>query len=364
MVAKIIQAVAGAGKTYFITHKIPKDKRSLYITFTNGNVRNISKELLQSDRECSTYMVSTFSKFIIDWCISPYFSKLEYTPVNYVGFTTVEAPKNNYKNPNNGYVPKKNVGHYSDLEGHFYLDRIAEFICDQPTVLRKEMFQRIRMFVDIIIVDEYQDLSGFEFNLLKYMCKQTVVDILLVGDIFQADVTQTNMRKSNKLVEYKSNVTIEDFLKKKFAINKLVIDYDTLSNSRRISINAANFVESKLKIPIKSEGIETGTVNIIHNEDELDTIYHLDMKILIYSNAINHDQNDDRFLTWTYSKGDTYEDVLVILTKTTDFITQENLDGLTNLALKTRNSLYVALTRAKGRLFIVNSKLWKKYGTF
>lgn len=39
---KVIQAVAGSGKTYYGTHELIKDKRCLYLTFTNGNVKNCS----------------------------------------------------------------------------------------------------------------------------------------------------------------------------------------------------------------------------------------------------------------------------------------------------------------------------------
>ena len=63
MATKVIQAVAGAGKTFYITHKLGKNQRSLYITYTNGNVRNLRNELRETDKDCGMYMVRTFSKF-------------------------------------------------------------------------------------------------------------------------------------------------------------------------------------------------------------------------------------------------------------------------------------------------------------
>lgn len=45
MAKRIILAVAGAGKTYHICHKIDPTKRNLIIAFTHENIHNIQKEL-------------------------------------------------------------------------------------------------------------------------------------------------------------------------------------------------------------------------------------------------------------------------------------------------------------------------------
>ena len=42
---QVILAVAGAGKTYHICHKIDPIKRNLILAYTNENIYNIKKEL-------------------------------------------------------------------------------------------------------------------------------------------------------------------------------------------------------------------------------------------------------------------------------------------------------------------------------
>ena len=45
MAKRVILAVAGAGKTYYICHEIDPTKRNLILAFTHENIHNIQKEL-------------------------------------------------------------------------------------------------------------------------------------------------------------------------------------------------------------------------------------------------------------------------------------------------------------------------------
>ena len=79
MVTKIIQALAGAGKTHHITNDLNNCKRYLIITYTNANTNQIKNDLLASSLSPDQYIVSTFSKFLIDCFINPYLSSLKPT---------------------------------------------------------------------------------------------------------------------------------------------------------------------------------------------------------------------------------------------------------------------------------------------
>ena len=63
-----------------------------------------------------------------------------------------------------------------------------------------------------------------------------------------------------------------------------------------------------------------------------------------------------------YSKGDTFDNVCVILTKTFENIDSEcfSCDKLSRITI---NKLYVALTRTKGNLYIVKQSDFKKVET-
>ena len=65
---------------------------------------------------------------------------------------------------------------------------------------------------------------------------------------------------------------------------------------------------------------------------------------------------------WSYSKGDTYERVCVILTGDTSTIFDDDF-SCQEMSVISRNMLYVALTRTKGDLLLITKKQmdsWKK----
>ena len=78
------------------------------------------------------------------------------------------------------------------------------------------------------------------------------------------------------------------------------------------------------------------------------------MKIL-YQNA--HKQYF-KAINWGNSKLDMYDTTLVVLTGSLDGLFS---DGYTFDSEKTKNKLYVALTRTKGDLFIVKKDLFEEF---
>ena len=69
---KLILAVAGSGKTYHICHNINDSKRNLVLAFTNRNVNNIERELVDAKVKMENVKVFTFHKFIYNFFIRPF----------------------------------------------------------------------------------------------------------------------------------------------------------------------------------------------------------------------------------------------------------------------------------------------------
>ena len=59
-----------------------------------------------------------------------------------------------------------------------------------------------------------------------------------------------------------------------------------------------------------------------------------------------------RAVSWSYSKGDTYDAACVILNGSTEKLVEDKF-SVSTLKTVTLNKLYVALTRSKGDLYIV-----------
>ena len=74
MAKKVMLAVAGAGKTYCICHKIDFRKRNLIIAYTHENIHNIKKELCDANNGCIPELTSvmTYDAFVYHNLILPY----------------------------------------------------------------------------------------------------------------------------------------------------------------------------------------------------------------------------------------------------------------------------------------------------
>lgn len=355
MVNKVIQAVAGAGKTYKITHELDSHKRYLFLTFTNGNVRNLEEGLLDSMANPTNYTVSTFSKFLIDWVINPFKPMLTPDRVcEYKGFTNFQ-PFNDARRP--GYYAQDNAYHYIDKSKNLFLSRISELVMYQKKDSKKIftlVFDRISKYIDEIIVDEFQDLTGNDFKILSLLMKQQKVHVTLVGDVYQSNVSKSDQRKIAPYIGNWEEIT--QVFYKHFG-KKTEINTESMNNSRRIGKGVANFIENNLNIVIKSDGKHKGNTNLIETSDEAISILNMNPTILVWNKKTNV-PNQYKSCTWGYSKGDTLKLVLIVLTNSTEkFLFSDSTHK--EISTETRNKLYVAISRSQGDVHLISSNLWK-----
>ncbi|WP_270319500.1 AAA family ATPase [Weissella cibaria] len=320
---KVIQAVAGAGKTYAITHNLDSDKRYLFLTYTNGNVSNLQRGLVDSHADANKYIVSTFPKFIIDWVINPFKPVLVPEGVDaYIGFSSY-PPVDDSREP-----------------GYYTQDKV---------------FERLSKFVDEVVVDEYQDLTGKDLKILAQLMKQKYVDVTLVGDVYQSQVQKSEQKT---VAPYSGSwQDIEQVLYKTFG-KRIEIDTESMKVSRRIGHGVARFIQDKLDIAITSDGRHVGEVHISKSVEDVETILGKKPIILVWDSKIKVPK-EFVSLNWGYSKGDTLSLVLIVLTKVTENYLFHSHDDTLNSG--TRNKLYVALSRSENDVHLVTSDLWKTY---
>lgn len=364
---RVMLAVAGAGKTYYICHAIDKEKRNLILAYTHENINNIVKELIDAHGSVpKRTTVMTFDSFLYRCLVCPYeptigefFGRQGFKSK---GITMKEPPKQTKQAgkrhiPNPLYKKKSELEHYITGDGRYYCSRLAELILNikkGKESLIKRLIGRLNLFYDQIMIDEFQDFREHDYDLIIELSK-ALNSIVLVGDYYQHSVSAVN--NSGKPFKKRSReMSYSDFVNELKTL-KFEVDETTLRKSRRCSGNVCAFVKDKLEIDIESEGVHEGRVKWIA-ENELDEfLSNKEITKLVYSGAHNYSFDA---LNWSYSKGDTLESACVILT---DGL--ENLDGddfsVTKISLITRNKLYVALTRSKGDLYLIKASQFKKY---
>lgn len=368
MAKHVVLAVAGAGKTYYLCHKLNPDIRNLILAYTHENIHNIRKELIDAfghvpDRT----RISTFDAFVYNEIILPYESSIREffnrSDFKSLGITTIDPPEqslyiNGKRFSNKQYIKQEYLEHYITKYNQYYCNRLSKLalriqINKKPLIER--IAERLNLFYDAILIDEFQDFREHDFDLI-FNLSSKLNQITLVGDYYQHSVSAINnsgkpFKKGNSYISY------DEFLKSLVEAGYLV-DTDTLNVSRRCSPEVCWFVTEKLGIYIKSDGKHNGRVIFIN--DSIETVHNLlrDSSVLklLYNNANKY---SFKAMNWSYSKGDTFDKVCVILTEKFDNITDPDFK-LNDISIIVLNRLYVALTRSKGDVYILPSFMFNQ----
>lgn len=364
---RIILAVAGAGKTYYICHAINPKKRNLILAYTHENIHNIKNELVDAyGKVPELTSVMTFDSFVYRYFVCPYEPTIaEHFGQNGFrskGITTIDPPPKTIKvgnriiqNPE--YKSKNQFEHYITGCNQYYCATISELVmCVKKgkTSLLKRAAERLNLFYDHVFIDEFQDFRKHDYDLIIGLSKM-LNSVLLVGDYYQHSVSANN-NSGKPFKNNKKDIGYADFVGELKRL-KFDIDEDTLSKSRRCSKDICSFVNEKLGINIESEEINTGKVKWIA-EDQVEAILQNPRVLkLVYNGAARY---SFEAMNWSYSKGDTVDAACVILTEKFEKIDTDEF-SLAGISVPTINKLYVAMTRSKGDLFLIKASSFKNY---
>ncbi len=206
---------------------------------------------------------------------------------------------------------------------------------------------------DHIYVDEVQDLAGHDLELLKLLFKSST-SVLLVGDPRQVTYLTHIERKYAKY----QNGNVREFVENELGTRiTCEIDESTLGASHRCNQLICKY--SSQLYPDLSETLSCtccSQSNISHQgvflvkPDDVDVyIQRFDVMQLRWDRRIDVSPNV-RVMNFGEAKGDTFDRVLIYLTKD---MAKWVADSSTELSDGARAKLYVALTRARYSATIV-----------
>lgn len=94
------------------------------------------------------------------------------------------------------YIPEANTGAHYFLDGsRIYSDKIAKFICECDRRSGGAIMRRLGQRFNHIIIDEIQDMAGYDLDLLELILKSGI-PITFVGDHRQATFATNNAAKN------------------------------------------------------------------------------------------------------------------------------------------------------------------------
>ncbi|MBL4662093.1 MAG: hypothetical protein JKY22_00635 [Flavobacteriaceae bacterium] len=234
---------------------------------------------------------------------------------------------------------------------YMYGNRVAKFLIEQNSM--ESINKRLAKYFDILFVDEVQDFAANDFNFMIEISKATI-DMLLVGDFYQHTFDTSrdgNIRKN--LHKNGSDAYLNEF--KKVGID---IDTETLKKTHRCSPTICEFISEKIGISIQSNRIDETEVILVDDLKIAQGLFHDDSKVKLFFQE--HTKYPCNSNNWGKCKGlNKYNDVCLVLNaKSAKYFKENRLEELPD---STRNKLYVACSRARGDLYIMEEKHLKEF---
>lgn len=332
---RVMFAVAGSGKTTYIVNQLTRTKRSLIVTYTTANCDNLRRKITEKFNGAwpSNVTLLSYFSFLYGFCYRPLLSD------RYKTRGIIYKP-----NPNR-FEKQTDLGYFMTENRYLYSNRLSLFM--EKEGILGDLGERLCKYFDEFIVDEVQDIAGRDFTFLERLMEISL-NMLFVGDFYQHTFDTSQDGKANATL-FKNKKTYES----RFAKKGFLVDNTTLKNSWRCGQNICQYIRENLGIEIASNRKEHDDtlIEFIDNKSQMDTIL-MDSKIIKL-----HYQNAAKFgachKNWGETKGeDCYQDVCVMLNKKT---AKERASGrLIELPQSTKNKLYVAITRAKGNVYLIN----------
>ena len=331
-------AVAGSGKTTFLINQLNLEQRFLLVTYTRNNYEHLRRSIMKKFGFFpENIKVLKYFQFLYSFCFKPYCGLgmktkgicFDYPP----GWTRYHRGEDVF---------------YRTAAGRMFSNRIAFFCLANSVDYIKE---RLDKYYDFFFIDEVQDLAGHDFNLLLSIIPNRC-ESLFVGDFYQHTYETSN----DGNVNHGLYDVYKRYLKKWTDVG-VTIDTTTLARTHRCSVEVCSFV-TDMGIAIESTGEANGHVFILDKDAEVEEILQNGRVPKLFLEKSNRFRCAS--MNWGASKGiDSFEDVCVVLNKTTQLLLEKG--KLNELNPQTKNKLYVACTRAHRHLYIVSYKYLEKY---
>ncbi len=344
---RLVIAAAGSGKTRLIVDSASSrsDRRVVITTFTEANESEITRRFIEKFGCVPPHItIQTWFSFLIQHGAKPFQGSVFAEDIRGLVLEDGRSVQ---------YVPESNTrSHYFTSDGRVYSDKLAKFCLKCDGAASGAVFGRISRIFPEIFVDEVQDFSGHDLDVLNALLR-TDSRVTLVGDPRQT-VYATSRAARNRGI--RGSKIVEYFETSGSAID---IDLESLSVNYRCVQPICNLANRLFPdLPSVRSGQSTTTnhdgVFLVRTElvDEyLATHRPVQLRYRVTSKGIRPLYP---CLNIGLSKGLQFDRVLL-------FPTASMIDWLADdshvLAEETRSKLYVAITRARFSIGIVTDNI-------
>ncbi|WP_128824130.1 UvrD-helicase domain-containing protein [Brachyspira hampsonii] len=127
--------------------------------------------------------VQTWFSFLIKHGVKPYITCLTKN-INDVKGLIFDQHKHNSK------IDRSKSEYYFSKTNKIYSESLAEFVFNCNYISDNKVINRLENIFDIIFIDEVQDISGYDLEIIRLLFNSSI-NVYLVGDLRQR-IYQTN----------------------------------------------------------------------------------------------------------------------------------------------------------------------------
>ena len=336
MNSHVIIAAAGSGKTTCLVQRALSHPgmRICIVTYTNNNEQQIRQAFYKYNGSIpKNIVIITWMSFLLSECVRPYQSFL-LEPNAIAGLAMI--------NGRSGLrIAKSQINrYYLTKTRSIYSDKLAEFALACNASSQGKVVQRLEEIYDCIFIDEFQDVTGVDLDLVELLLR-TRISLLLVGDPRQFTYS-TNLSRRNK--KYRGVAILE-------LINKWVkaelCDLSFLNNCYRCSPAICAIADSlfpEMEATVSVSSVEVEHVGLFRVPGACVDAYmrRFTPMVLVYNKTFSLPHFEG--LNFGAAKGLEFERVLIVPHQPI----KKFLDtGDVKEVGDSREKLYVALTRAR-----------------
>lgn len=333
--SRIVIAAAGGGKTTRVVEQALRADTGIIalVTYTRNNVREIQLKMHERSRAIPPHVeVISWYTFLLHELSRPYQSAMHSRRIDGIFWTEGKSVI---------YAAESNTEAHFFFDGRLiYSDKISKFICACDAKSGGAVMRRLRQRFAHIIIDEIQDMAGYDLELLELMLKSNV-KVTFVGDHRQATFATNNAPKNKA---FRGPAIIKKFETwKKAGLVSIDYECETHRCNQALAELGDSFFPSEPKTKSLNNNI-TGHdgVFLVASADVDEYIRQFAPQVLRYSAATKCEPYEA--LNFGESKGLTFDRVLIYphrlaekWLKTGNFAHVE----------KSASKMYVASTRAR-----------------
>jgi hypothetical protein len=342
MANSVMLAVAGSRKTQGIIEQcssLPPDRRALVLTYTQTNQAELRDRFAKYAGEHARVSIIGWFAFLLRDFARP-FLPFKFPGERVMGFNFEGRP----------YRMAKGRSRFLDSDGAVYaceLGRLAHELIDAS---QGALMHRIECIYDEIFIDEIQDLSSHDWEILDDLL-DSAIDIYMVGDIRQAVLSTNPRSRKNKRYAYADAVHWFREREKQGKL-KIIENFETWRCHPKIAEFSDQIFDSSWSFPKTKSANRTVTghdgVFLLRRAHVDEYVARFDPQCLRDSANSAKDFDLD-FLNFRLAKGMTCERVLIAPTSGIKKFLQDSV----YLTPVPASKFYVAVTRAAQSVAII-----------